>query len=247
MPIPKIIWQTWTDPNCLTEDRLHPIVKEQLQRTRSLNPTYQHNLLMGDDMDNFVKTEYSNHPEILECYDKINITVAKVDLWRYLALYKYGGVYLDMDSAINRPLDELIRPIDNAIISAEGNPGLLVMWAQIFAPNHPLLKEIIDHIIDNINHNRYPNDVLNMTGPAAYTRSINKYHSRTYGRELIQPHEKISPSIDITYTSTSTTYRLYGVDYNNFLVYKYPGHETLCQYRPYWRTEIETTTLLKEE
>ena len=45
-------------------------------------------------------------------------------------MYKYGGVYLDMDSSILKPLRELINDDDNAIITtAEGNPHLYVQWA----------------------------------------------------------------------------------------------------------------------
>ena len=88
-------------------------------------------------MDNFVNDHFKG--EIAECYNKLNIIVAKVDLWRYLILYKYGGVYLDMDSSIEKPLDELIQENDAAIITVEGNQNLYVQWALIFSKQHPIL------------------------------------------------------------------------------------------------------------
>ena len=90
-------------------------------------------------MDKFVNDNFKG--EIADCYNKLNIIVAKVDFWRYLVLYKYGGVYLDMDSSIERPLHELINDEDEAIITAEGNPHLYVQWALIFSKHHPILKK----------------------------------------------------------------------------------------------------------
>jgi hypothetical protein len=46
-----------------------------------------------------------------------------------------------MDSSIEKPLNELINDDDDAIITAEGNPGLYVQWALIFSKQHPILKK----------------------------------------------------------------------------------------------------------
>ena len=89
-----------------------------------MNSEYSYYLYDDNDMDNFVNENFSG--EIVECYNKLNIIVAKVDFWRYLVLYKYGGIYLDMDSNIEKSLNELINDEDEAIITAEGCPGLYV-------------------------------------------------------------------------------------------------------------------------
>ena len=243
MPIPKIIWQTFYQ----SIDKLHPIIQEQNRKIRELNPNYEYRFLNDDDIENFIKIEFKDNPKIQECFDRLNIMVAKVDLWRYLALYKYGGIYLDMDSSINRPLDGLILPNDNAILTAEGNKEKFVQWALIFGPNHPILKHTIDHIIDNITHNRYPNDILRMTGPGAFTQGINNYHRELYNCDLTLTPQTLTPSTNIIYGNPTTTYRVYGIDYNGWFEYKYPNHHLLYQNRVYWRTEVETKPLLKPD
>ena len=55
-----------------------------------------------------------------------------------------------MDSSILKPLDELIKEEDNAIITAENNPNTYVQWALIFSKQHPILKKIIESYIVNI-------------------------------------------------------------------------------------------------
>ena len=69
-------------------------------------------------MDTFVNTHFKG--EIADCYNKLNIIVAKTDFWRYLVLYKYGGIYMDFDTKIKYSLDKILKEHDNdAIIFKE--------------------------------------------------------------------------------------------------------------------------------
>ena len=49
----------------------------------------------------------------------------------------------------------------------------------MFNKEHPILKNVIDLIVDNIEKNSYPNDILNMTGPQGHSREIMR-HIRTH-------------------------------------------------------------------
>ena len=50
---------------------------------------------------------------------KLQNIVAKADVWRYTILLNEGGVYLDIDSQINKSLSNLVKSDDKAIITAE--------------------------------------------------------------------------------------------------------------------------------
>lgn len=52
-----------------------------------------------------------NVPKLInqKIYDQIPIPTTKSDLLRVELLYKYGGVYVDIDSTCKRPLDDLIK------------------------------------------------------------------------------------------------------------------------------------------
>jgi len=239
MTIPKIIWQSWKTKE------VHPVVSAQINKIRRLNPDYKYHLFLDEDLDRFVHTEFYDWPDVIMCYNKLNIIAARVDFWRYLVLYKYGGVYLDIDSSIEQPLDLLIRDNDNAIISQEGNPGKLLQWALIFSPNHPILKYTIDIVIDNIKYNRFHNDIMNMTGPVAFTRGVNKYHEELYGDILISHNHIPDKSIDIVYGDSDSSYRIFGIDYNGFFTFKYKDHRFLYFNVPNWRDEIKTKNLLR--
>lgn len=235
--IPKNIFQSWHTHT------LHPTIQKKIDRMKSMNPEYNHQIYMDEDMDKFVNENFAG--EIADCYNRLNIIVAKVDFWRYLVLYKYGGVYLDMDSSIEKPLKDLINDADNAIITAEQNPNLYVQWALIFNKDHPILKNVIDIIVNNIKTNKYPNDIHKMTGPTPYTEGINKTHMDIYGSIIDHANLLKYRDTDITYGTDEISYRLFGVDYNKFLCFKYPESRFLYINKKHWRQEEKEKQLLR--
>jgi mannosyltransferase OCH1-like enzyme len=235
--IEKNIFQSW-----YTRD-LHPRVQEEVDKCKQANPEYSYHLYTDEEMDEFVNEYYPG--EIAECYHLLNIIVAKVDFWRYLVLYKYGGVYLDMDSSIVEPLRLLIKEEDEAIITAEGNPYLYVQWALIFSKGHPILKRTIDLIVENIRYNLHPNDIHKMTGPSVYSRAINEIHMQYFQGQII-PHKQINKTTDITYRSSNNiSYRVYGIDYNPYFCFKHPATEYLYSNKKHWTIEEKERPLLK--
>jgi len=233
--IEKNIFQSWYTTT------LHPLIFQKIISFKKLNPEYTYNLYTDNDMDNFVNQNFKG--EISECYNKLNIIVAKVDFWRYLVLYKYGGVYLDMDSSIEKPLNELIKYQDEAIITAEGNPGLYVQWALIFSKQHPILKKTIELVVDNIKNNIYPNNIHKMTGPSVYSMAINEVHMELFNNKI--NYNEINKDTDITYKSNNVSYRLYGLDYNHYFIFKHNLSSLLFNNKKHWRDEEKEKNLLK--
>lgn len=220
----------------------HPGVQEQIKKTLTLNPGWKYKIITKEEqMDQFVNENYPG--SIADAYNRLNILVAKVDFWRYLNLYKHGGVYLDMDSSIDKPLDQLIKEEDDAIITAEGNPDFYVQWALIYGKDHPILKRLIDLIVDNIKHNKYPNDIHKMTGPTVYSKAINEIHNELFHENLI--HRQINRETDVTYKKDNIIYRIYGIDYSGFFGFKYPASRFLYNNTVHWSIEQKHKPLLK--
>ena len=164
MAIPKTIFQTYYSHSL-------PLVTQFfIWRMKKLNPSYAYEFYDDDRVESFFKHETSE--ESFQAYKKIRIGAAKADFFRYNVLYRYGGVYLDVDSTIRGKLDNFIRNDDSAIISQERNPEMYVQWALIYEAGHPFLKKTIDLILDNIKYNRFPHDVHQMTGPSVYSMAV---------------------------------------------------------------------------
>lgn len=181
-------------------------------------PKYQYEFYDDQRIEKFIQEYYPG--EIVQTYRQIHIGAAKADFFRYLALYAFGGIYVDIDSYIAKNLDEIIREDDSAIITKERNPGLFVQWALIYEKGHPFLKKTIDLIIENIAENKYPHDVHRTTGPTVYSQAVHYF-------------------IDNEERKASVNYRCYGYDYEGYIMFKMPKWKTFSLYhgKKPWRRE----------
>ena len=206
--IPKIIYQTW-----FTKDIPNEILKYRNKMLKK-NPDYKYFLYDDIDMDNFVKDNYDI--KTYTNFNKLKIPTAKADFWRYLILYKTGGIYLDMDSTIDIDLNNFINKNDHAIISKEKNKDIFIQWCLIFNKNHPILKEVINLVNYNIDNNLYKDDILNLTGPKIFTKALHNIHNRNFNNPLMWN----SNDKDKTYNIPNFNYRIYGFDFNDEINFK---------------------------
>jgi mannosyltransferase OCH1-like enzyme len=214
MAIPKVIYQTYKNENVPALTRFFI----WLMKTR--NPQYRYEFYDDKRIDTFFQAEFDE--SVYKSYKRIDIGAAKADFFRYALLYKYGGVYLDIDGYTVRNLDDMIRPDDAAIITKERNPGIFAQYALVFAQGHPILKLCIDKILDNIEHDRYASDIHKLTGPSVFTDAVNEY---------IQQGNK--------------DYRIFGVDYEGFLKSKHLLHAGLFVKREKWQKAQQARPALK--
>jgi len=110
--ISKLIHQTVTQKDQLTAEIL-----SNIQYIKKLNPGWEHRLYDEKERTNYIRKNFS--AEIYKWYTKISEQYgpAKADLFRYLVIYKEGGVYLDIKSSMLKPLDEIILESDSCLLS----------------------------------------------------------------------------------------------------------------------------------
>ena len=177
--IPRVIHQTYKTNDLPTE------ISEVVQRLKDMNPTFEHRFYTDEDCLKFIKENYDE--ETLNLYLSINPNYgsAKSDFFRYLLMYKVGGVYLDIKSCTTKPLEEVLLPTDEYLLTHwEGLDwanelmypfGEFQNWHIICKPNHPFLKRVIEIVKDNIKNYIGGSDkysVLRITGPIAYSKGI---------------------------------------------------------------------------
>jgi mannosyltransferase OCH1-like enzyme len=212
--IPKNIYQLVQD-----KTKINYIFQLNIDYIKKLNPTWNYILYDDNDMIDYIKTNYGFR--ILNIYNMINpeYGAAKADFFRYLLMYKEGGVYLDIKSGMKYPLDEIISEDDEYILShwsckpqkeILGNEnGEFQQWHIICRPNHPYLKAVINNVINNILNYDIEKDgvgkpgVLKVTGPIIYTQTIEpilfKYNHKLY---------KTNEYIGLVYNNLYTTKRV---------------------------------------
>lgn len=246
--IPRIIHQTYRD-----KDSLPLAIQENIRRIASLNTNWECRLYDDSDIETFIQTHYGSG--ILQIYRKINPSygAARADFFRYLLIYAQGGVYLDVKSAVTRPLDEVIRPDDCYILSKWDNlkggkyyawgmhpevaaleRGEYQQWHVIAAAGHPFLRAVIGRVIERIQHYNAAIDgvgfmgVLRTTGPICYTLAIEEIISQHPFRRV-----EIEQDMGIEYSIYDSTNADRSKNHRNIFAKHY--------------TELETPVILPEE
>ena len=101
-PVPKKIYRTW----CTTETekdcggrRFDPKV---IEKTKLIVPEWDQIIYTDEDIESFLNTEFGKNHPVTQAYHLLNPAygAARADLFRYLVIYKYGGLYLDMKSCV---------------------------------------------------------------------------------------------------------------------------------------------------
>ena len=198
--IPKIIiqiWKTWTNKN-------PNVYREYINSIKSFNPTYEYIFFKDEDIDIFLK---NNYPKYYNTYNKLPLNIQKVDFFRYVAIYHYGGFYFDLDMNGLQSLDNLLQyecvfPIDEIInknicktntrFNSFCNSNQMFLLGQYgFAakPKNEFIELLINNIhnnilkiintYNNILTNDYENYVYITTGPDYVTNEYIKYTNKS--------------------------------------------------------------------
>jgi hypothetical protein len=189
--IPRIIHQTYGTQH----------LPEALQRNvadlKARNPGWDYRFYDDAAVDAFLATHFD--PAIHALYQRIDprYGAARADLFRYLVIYKLGGVYLDIKSRFLRPIDDVLRGDEAFVLSQWSNGpgqkyegfglkpevahiagGEFQQWHVIAAPGHPFLHAVLLAIFDGIEryvpwrHGTGKVGVIRLTGPIVYTLTI---------------------------------------------------------------------------
>lgn len=190
MPIPKMIHQTTTSRETLTER-----FRTNIEHMKLLHSGWTFAFYDGAERLDFIRKHFDK--EMVQTYLSINPRYgpARADLFRYLLLYQRGGVYLDMKSSATICLDNVLQTTDQYLLSHWDNapgrpfqgwgvhaetpyPGEFQQWHIVAAPRHPFLERVIRLVQMNIHCYNAALDgtgkraVLRVTGPIAYTKAI---------------------------------------------------------------------------
>ena len=110
-------------------------------------------------------------PSFLQAFQSLALGAAKGDFLRYVALYLFGGVYLDLDSGMDFQLSLFLRIHANpsAVFFYDGNSAI-IQYCFMVAPKHPLLFQILEEMVTRIQHRE--NNIFLATGPTLVTDVI---------------------------------------------------------------------------
>jgi len=156
--IPKQIFYVWLGHKSIPEAYLQNIRQWQI-----LEPDYE---IVQVNETNFDLTKY---PIIKKLLDQKAYAFAS-DIVRLVSIYENGGVYLEHDLKLIKPIDELL--LDKHVVFALEASGI-VGNGGFFAAEQgaPILKEIIDELLE-----QYDNQLTlkSIHGPKSLTSFLKK-------------------------------------------------------------------------
>ena len=169
--IPKIIHQTWKTKNL-------DCFSSCVESIKNLHKDYQYKFYSDEECRNIVKEDFK---EFLNVYDSM-VPVEKADLFRYLIVYRDGGVYLDIDCFCIKNLDYLIEGQEFVAGYEQGwlEEDLMryTQWAFAAEKEHPIMLESAYRCKKN--HLKCSNMwTLKKTGPTMWTKVINEFQVKS--------------------------------------------------------------------
>jgi inositol phosphorylceramide mannosyltransferase catalytic subunit len=174
MKVPKIIHQIWNDN----------VVPNQFayftETWKANHPEWKYLFWTHSMIREFIRI---NFPLFLKTYDKYPTKIQRAEAARYLLLYKYGGLYVDLDFECLQNVEQLLNN-HNCVIGIEPeahciehNVDMIVCNAFMASiPNCPFLLEIIEKLsYTPIKIKPSLTDLLKSTGPFMLTHLYHTY------------------------------------------------------------------------
>ena len=98
-----------------------------------------------NDIEDFMNTKF---PQFRTLYDSFKYTIQRIDFFRILAVYEFGGFYFDIDVEITKSLDDLLN--HNLIFPVEYNEEYVINFLKKGRLQELLKKVKIQSISDQL-------------------------------------------------------------------------------------------------
>jgi hypothetical protein len=125
-----------------------------MANARLLHPNFEYLFFDDDAVERFLREEF---PQYLEAFHSFPFRIQRYDFFRYLAVYRYGGFYFDVDVLLAEPLTPLV--VNGCVFCFEELTDSDYFWESFrmdwqignyafgAEAGHPFLKAIIDNCL----------------------------------------------------------------------------------------------------
>lgn len=200
MNINKIYHQIWFQG----ESEIPKKYEQYYTSCRKVNKDFKRIIWDSKKIDKLIKNNYSSYYEF---YNNLPLMVQKIDYAKYIILYHYGGIYIDMDVLCLKNMKKLLELFSDADFIVSYLP---LSKTEIFSVNklNKIIRrkkaikvdkminngiilckknsEIIKIIMDKIKENFYTKYkkmfrdvyIFNTTGPIIFSDIINNYQGK---------------------------------------------------------------------
>ena len=175
-PIPKNLFISWKNKDFYNSQ--NPLILNGIGNFKNMNPDWIINLYDDKEVDDYLKKNLDKID-----YEKIKNRkiVEKVDLWRLMVIYEYGGMYMDLDRFYNKDINKIIKAKKQMkmCLPTYRNKN----FSQdiiISSPKNPILLNAINL---NLKRRREGCNKLLYLGPSSYMHALSE---KIYGKQLLE-------------------------------------------------------------
>jgi mannosyltransferase OCH1-like enzyme len=149
------------------------------------SPEYEHMYWYDDELHKFIESDF---PWFLNIFNSYDVNIKRIDMIRPFILYKYGGIYLDMDYVIYKNFYDQLPEDKVSIPKSPYEKNEYIQNAFLCTPpKHNFWLLIIDECYKHKDEH-----VFNASGPQLYTQIYFKYPNLVN----ILPVDEYNPSVD---------------------------------------------------
>ncbi len=164
--IPKIVWMTNFSNKCTLPIFLNFLHNKAMARN------FEFRYVSTEEREVFFKkANFDFMPDIAQIYEKILDGAAQADFWRLATLYKFGGVYLDIDATLACPISWNLDGIKDAIFTGKNRDDVTNFFLAS-TPGNEIFRETLLKIRSNILAHSGTENVFVTTGPAPLQNAL---------------------------------------------------------------------------
>jgi hypothetical protein len=185
--IPKIIWHTYETKYELLPDNIKLFRESWIKDY----PDFKHQYMDAKQREDFVLNEYGK--DWYNIFIKLPHNIMRADVWRHMILYKYGGIYFDLDTSPIYNINKWLKDEYSFITFGDESEEVFLFYYQVIAsaPNNPIGKSVLDVMFNQFNSYEYKNDnpngihfICKYSGELPFIKGI---------KNLLDPNNTISP------------------------------------------------------
>jgi hypothetical protein len=141
--IPQIVHQT-SNTRCLARNFYKAAFKWRIGRWSY----YMHD---DDAVDRFLQLDFPEFPHLkVIANDCLTSKTAKTFLWRYLVLWAYGGVFVDLNLIPLELNAKMIEPVDDGVFVIDEKSGSVSPHFMAVSPKHPIMYYAVQRTLLNL-------------------------------------------------------------------------------------------------
>ena len=169
--LPAILYQYYDNKTKINLNFVNTINKNVLNSSE-----FDIYLFNNNDARHFIQINFDN--ELLKIYDTIGHK-HKINLWLYCLLYTNGGIYVNINLKLTKPLLKIIEEAQSKRIFTQQGNAISNKFI-VAKPGDPMFKELIDSFyngsiksLSSVVFKHYPNDIKFIVDENYNIRNIN--------------------------------------------------------------------------